>query len=589
MNEIIKSKLTTIPDLPGSYQMLDVMGNIIYVGKAKNLKNRIKTYFVGSHDAKTTRLVTDITDFTFIVTATELEAFLLELSLIKQYSPKYNIMLMDDKTYPYIEVTNETHPRLIITRKFSKKNKNLFGPFPDAASARETVNLLSRIFPLRKCQAMPKKVCLYFHMGQCLGPCIDESVQTQYPAIIDQICRFLGGHNQDLLNDLNNRMNDYSTHLEYEKAQEIRDMIFSLQKTTEKQQIIFPDLKDRDIINFAANEAYITITTIFMRAGKIVMSISPIFEYFESQEDTFVDYLAQFYQKNPLPQEVLLPLGIDYSLLKPFLLEKGFTPSRGGKAKLVQMAKANAQIQLDSHLDLFLKKYANTVGSAEILGKTIGIATPKRIEAFDNSNTMGSNPVSAMVVFTNGLPDKKEYRKYQVKSVTQPDDVGTMKEIIYRRYQKMLMNGASDKPNLIVMDGGIAQVRACKTILKELYLDIPVIGLRKDSEHKTDAIIGLDEQPIILDRHSHMYVFLSKIQDEAHRFAITYHRSQHTKQIFASILDSIPKIGVKSKQKLLEKYKTISNIKKAPIPELKTLGLTNIAIDNLQIALKEYK
>ncbi|MFA6649240.1 MAG: excinuclease ABC subunit UvrC [Candidatus Izemoplasmatales bacterium] len=589
MNDNIKSKLLTLPELPGSYQMLDGSGNIIYVGKALNLKNRVKSYFVGSHDAKTTRLVADITDFTFLVTSTELEAFLLELSLIKQHSPKYNIMLMDDKTYPYIEITNETHPRIIITRKYSKKSKNRFGPYPDGTSARETVDLLSRVFPLRKCQAMPKKVCLYYHMGQCLGPCIDASVKTKYPVILDQIRNFLSGRDHDLLKELNVQMNNYSQRLEFEKAQEIKEMIMSIKKTTEKQQIIFSDLKDRDIFNFEANESYIAITTIFMRAGKIIMSISPIFEYFQSKEDAFVDYIAQFYQKNPLPQEVLLPSGLDYSLLKPFLNEKWLIPVRGGKVKLVSMAKTNAKIQLDAHLDMFLKKYAKTMGSAEMLGRVIGIPTPKRIEAFDNSNTQGSSPVSSMVVFTNGLPDKKAYRKYQVKSIDKPDDVGTMREIIYRRYQKMLMNGSDDKPNLIVMDGGIAQVRACKAVLSDLYLDIPVVGLRKDNEHKTDAIIGLDEQPVIIDRHSLLYVFLSKIQDEAHRFAINYHRLKQSKQIYASILDQIPKIGAISKQKLLEKYKTISNIKKASLLELRALGISKDAIDNLQIALREYK
>jgi len=588
MNALIKEKLALLPELPGSYQMRDASGKIIYVGKAKNLKNRVHSYFVGSHDAKTTRLVQDIADFTYLVTASELEAFLLELSLIKQNTPRYNIMLMDDKTYPYIELTNETHPKIGITRKFSKKNKNIFGPYPDATSARETVDLLNRIFPLRKCATLPKKVCLYYHMGQCLGPCIDESVKAQYPEILAKIKQFLSGNNTDLLKELKKKMNDHAENLEYEKAQELKLLIASLEKTTEKQQVIFPDLKDRDIFNYAANDSYMSITTLFMRHGRIVMSESPIFEYFQTEEETFLDYLGQFYEKNPLPQEVLLPPQVDYSLLESLLSGRELVPSRGPKVKLLQMAKENAQLQLDNHLDLFLRKFSQTIGAAEVLGKTLGMPAPKRIEAFDNSNTQGTHPVSSMVVFTNGLADKKEYRKYQVKSVTGPDDIGTMREIVYRRYQRMLMEGSKDAPDLIVMDGGLNQVHACKEILSELYLNLPVIGLQKDSDHHTDAIIGLDEQLIPIDRHSRLYVFLSKIQDEAHRFAITYHRSLQSKQIYASILDSIPKIGPQSKQKLLEKFRTIENIRKSTDDELKSLGLTKEAVQNLRIALTEY-
>ncbi len=589
MNAIIREKLATLPEQPGSYQMRDASGHIIYVGKAKNLRNRVKTYFVGSHDAKTTRLVQDIADFTYLVTASELEAFLLELSLIKEHSPRYNIMLMDDKTYPYIEITPEEHPRIAITRKFSKKNKHLFGPYPDATSARETADLLNRIFPLRKCHPLQKKLCLYYHMGQCLGPCVDPSVKTGYPEILAKIRQFLDGNDTELVNDLKQRMATFSDNLEFEKAQEMKDLLQAVKKTTEKQQVIFPDLKDRDIFHFAADGTHMAITTLFMRKGRIVMSEAPIFEYFSGEEDTFVHYVAQFYEKNPLPSEVLLPKGFDYSLLESILEGRGFVPARGAKVQLVKMAQENAKIQLDNHLHQFINRYARTLGAVDTLGTLLGIPAPRRIEAFDNSNTMGTYPVSAMVVFTNGVPDKKEYRKYQVKTVGKPDDVGTMKEIVYRRYQRMLMNGGQDRPDLIVMDGGITQVRACKQILRELFLEIPVIGLRKDDTHKTDAIIGLDEQPILLDRHAKLYVLLTKIQDEAHRFAITYHRSLQSKQIYASILDTIPKIGKTSKQKLLERFKTLENIRQAADDDLKALGLTKEAIQNLRIALTEYK
>jgi len=589
VNEIIREKLATLPEQPGSYQMRDASGHIIYVGKAKNLRNRVKTYFTGSHDAKTARLVQDIADFTYLVTASELEAFLLELSLIKEHSPRYNILLTDDKTYPYIEITAEDHPRIAITRQFTKKNKNLFGPYPNVSSARETADLLNRIFPLRKCHPLQKKLCLYYHMGQCLGPCVDPSVKAGYPEILAKIRQFLNGNDTDLVNDLKQRMTAYSDRLEFEKAQEMKDLLQAIKKTTEKQQVIFPDLKDRDIFHFAADGTHMAITTLFMRKGRIVMSEAPLFEYYSGEEETFVHYVAQFYEKNPLPSEVLLPKGFDYSLLESILEERGFVPLRGGKVQLLKMAEENAKIQLENHLHQFLNRFARTLGAVDTLGDLLGIPAPRRIEAFDNSNTMGTNPVSAMVVFTNGVPDKKEYRKYQVKTIGKPDDVGTMKEIVYRRYQRMLMNGGKDRPDLIVMDGGIIQVRACKQVLGELFLDIPVIGLRKDDSHRTDAIIGLDEQPILLDRHAKLYVLLTKIQEEAHRFAITYHRSLQSKQIYASILDTIPKIGKASKQKLLERFKTIENIRQASDADLQALGLTREAVQNLRIALTEFK
>lgn len=585
MNDTIKAKLNSLPELPGSYQMLDASNHIIYVGKAKNLKNRVRTYFVGSHDDKTTRLVQDIFDFTYLVTPTEKEAFLLELSLIKEHKPKYNIMLMDDKTYPYIEITKEEHPKIIITRKVSKKNKNIFGPYPNSFSARETVDLLNRVYPLRKCQNMPKKLCLYYHIGQCLGPCVYPVSQETNHQLIAEIKQFLSGNTNHLIQELQKKMTDHSSRLEFEKAKEYKDLIASIQTTTQKQQIIFSDQKDRDIINFYENGTFIAITILFMRAGKIVFSDSSIHDYFDDTVETVIDYLAQFYEKHLMPSEVLLPETLDNELLESIFQNQYFIPKRGDKAKLIATAYDNAKIHLETHLDLYLHKQKKTVGAVDALSQLIGLDSITRIEAFDNSNTQGTQPVSAMVVFKNGVPDKNSYRKYQVKTVVGPDDYKTMKEIIYRRYQRLLMESMKDRPDLIIMDGGLGQVRACKAVLNELYLDIPVIGLQKDEYHKTETIIGLNEESIPIDRHSPLYVFLTKVQDEAHRFAITYHREKQTKQIFSSILDQIPLIGKASKQKLLEKYKTIEAIKNAKEEDLKTLGLTKPAIDNLKIAL----
>ncbi len=588
MNAELAAKLATLPEQPGSYQMRDLSGRIIYVGKAKNLKNRVKTYFVGSHDAKTTRLVAAIADLTYIVTRTELEAFLLELSLIKEHRPKYNIMLMDDRTYPYIEITNETHPRAVITRRIDKKHKRVFGPYPDSGSARETLMLIHRIFPLRKCDTLPKKVCLYYHMGQCLGPCVYPVTKDQNDEIVAGITQFLSGNDQELLRDLKAKMNFHAEEMAYEKAKECKDLIAAVEKTTERQRVMFADLFDRDAIGFAADESHFAVTIVFMRKGRIVMTDNDIADYFQTPEEAFLDFVARFYAKHPVPSEVLLPKGTDLAFLEPALGKAAKIPARGNKAKLTQMAAENAKIHLENNLDAHLKKWAKTVGAAALLGEILAMPAPKRIECFDNSHTLGTNPVSAMVVFTDGTPDKKAYRKYQIKSAAKGDDPGAMREIVYRRYQKMLMTDAVDKPDLIIMDGGLSQVRACKETLASLFVDIPVIGLKKDSFHKTDAIIDLEENDISIDRHSPLYVFLTKIQDEAHRFAITYHHEKQSKQIYASILDVIPKIGKRSKEKLLEKYRTIENIRMAPEEELHALGITKEAIANIKIALARH-
>ena len=588
MNSTIKDKLQTLPEAPGSYQMLNASGEIIYVGKAKNLKNRVKTYFTGSHDQKTTSLVQNITDFSYIVTASELEAFLLELSLIKEHAPRYNIMLTDDKTYPYIEITNEKYPKLVITRKVSKKTKHIFGPFPDAYSARETLHLLDKLFPFRKCQKLPKQVCLYYHIGQCLGPCEYQVDDSLYTEMIRKIKRFMSGLSQELVDELKQKMQDHSEKMEYEKAKEYKELLDAIEKTTEKQKIIFSDLGDRDIINFYTYDNYMALSILFMRQGKIIFSQTPILTIYNEPEEAFLSYLAQFYEIHPVPDEVLLPKGIDLSLIEPILKDKGFIPKRGKKIQLLDMALENAKIHLQNNLGTYLKKHEKTIGALEKLGKLLQIEPPKRIEAFDNSNTLGTNPVSSMVVFTNGLPDKKEYRKYAVKTIEGPDDYNTMKEIIYRRYQRMLYEDGK-RPGLIIVDGGITQVHACKEILYSLQLSIPVIGLKKDDKHKTDRLIDIMEQDILLDRHDPLYLLLNKIQEEAHRFAITFHRQKQSKEIYASILDAIPKIGKQTKTKLLLKFKTLENIRNALDEDLFKLSLSKEQITNLRIALEGIK
>lgn len=585
MNALIASKLELLPELPGSYQMRDAYGKIIYVGKAKSLKARVRSYFVGSHDEKTTRLVQNVEDFTYIVTKTETEAFLLELSLIKEHSPKYNILLMDDKTYPYIEVTEETHPRLQITRRVSKKNKNVYGPFPSAGAARDTLDLLHRLFPLRKCQTLPKKLCLYYHIGQCKGPCVYPVDQTDYVPILAQIRQFFSGNNAEILADLKRRMEDHAERLEFEKAQELKLLTDAVRQTTERQQVIFPDQSDRDVFAYHAGSTHLAITMLFMRGGRIVFSESKLFPLYEDPDDALVDFLAQFYQKQPIPKEVLLPRSIDPQWVADIVGERAAFPSRGPKKKLFDMARENAEIYLQNHIDLYLRQEQKATSALEELARLSKVEGVKRIEAFDNSHTMGTNQVSAMVVFLNGQPAKKEYRKYKSVAAGLGDDLAQMKETLYRRYQKMLVEGLKDRPDMIVMDGGPLQVKAAKDVLSSLYLDIPVIGLKKDSFHKTDVLIDAFETEVKLDRHHPVYVLLSRIQDEAHRFAITFHRQAQTKNVLSSILDAIPGIGKATKQKLLERFKTIPAIRDASEEELRGVGLTKPQIANLKIAL----
>jgi len=583
VNDTVKRKLALLPDKPGSYQMLDRNKQIIYVGKAKNLRNRVKSYFVGSHDQKTQSLVSNIEDFTYIVTKSELEAFLLELSLIKEHSPRFNIMLMDDKSYPYIEVTNEKYPKIIITRKPSKKAKLQYGPFPDVFSARNTLQILNRIFPFRKCQTLPKKVCLYYHIGQCLGPCEFPVDETVYEDLIRDVKKFMSGQNNEIVQKLKEEMNQYSSNLEFEKAQEIKELLESIEKTLERQQIIFKDMKNRDIFAYQVYDQYMSVCTLFMRQGKITFSENHLFQYTEL-EDAFLSFIGQFYENKPLPDEILLPESMDYSLLGELLENKIVIPQKGSKHSLIDTAAENAGIYLQNNIDLYLKKHEKTIGATTQLGELLGIDTPRRIEAFDNSNLMGKDAVSGMVVFINGLPSKKNYRKYHVKSVDKADDFHTMQEVLYRRYQRMLMED-SERPDLIMMDGGITQVHAAKEILSSLHLEIPVIGLQKNEKHRTDLIIDLNENDLIVDKHSSVFFLISKIQEEVHRFAITFHRSVRGNQIYASLLDAIPEIGKATKQKLLIEFKTIENIKNATDEELKKIGLNKKQIENIRIAL----
>jgi excinuclease ABC subunit C len=582
-----KEKIKNIPNLPGSYQFKNKDGIIIYVGKAKDLKKRVSSYFTGSHDAKTSRLVMNIADIEFIVTSSELDALLLELNLIKKYNPRYNIMLTDDKTYPYIEITNETHPKLVVTRNIKKKSKMLFGPYPNVSAARSTVKLLNKIYPLRKCDRLPKQACLYYYIGQCLAPCINEVTKEDYDGIIQSIKKFLRGDITETIQTLETYMMDAADKLEFERANEYKKTIEDIKTTTNNQKINLNDMKDRDIIGFFSNEYLLSIEIFFVRNGKISARHQKLFEYYDDPILTVENYIAQFYQKEPIPKEIFVPESLSTETLESFLKTKIVKPLRGDKRKLLNLAILNAEQGLKEKTEVVKRDMERTLGSTEKLGEILHIPTPYRIECFDNSNLFGEDAVSSMVVFINGKPARKEYRKFKIKSLdNKASDYHTMKEVIYRRYYRVLMENL-EPPGLLLVDGGLQQINAAKEILESLGLSIPIAGVVKNDKHNTSHLLTKDLTEIELDKTSNVFHLLTRIQDEAHRFAVTYHKQVRSKGLFNSVLDRIEGIGEKTKDLLLKRYKSVQFIKLASEDELKELGLNQKQISNLITALKD--
>ncbi|UFJ43320.1 excinuclease ABC subunit UvrC [Brevibacillus humidisoli] len=572
----IKEKLAVLPDKPGCYLMKNSAGEIIYVGKAKVLKNRVRSYFTGSHDGKTQLLVSEIADFEYIVTSSAIEALLLECNLIKKHNPRYNVMLKDDKTYPYIKVTNDRHPRLEITRKVKKDKAKYFGPYANAGAAQAVKKLLDRLYPLRKCKTMPKQVCLYYHLGQCLAPCVYEVDQAENERIVDEIVKFLDGGHEAMKQRLTEQMTEAAENLEFERAKELRDQIRNIEAVMEQQKVTFSDDVDRDIIGFAVEKGWMCVQVFYIRQGKMIERETTSFPYYGEEKEDFMSYLAQFYydKQNALPKEILLPEESEPELLAQWLGVKVLTPKRGKKAELIQMARENARIALSEKFALMSKDEARTIQAVHNLGHILGIGTPNRIEAFDNSNIQGTEPVSAMVVFTQGRPDKKEYRKFKIKSVEGPDDYGSMREVIRRRYTRLLREN-QPLPDLIVIDGGKGQISAAMDVLEnELGLYIPVCGLAKDEKHKTaELLFGDPPQPVKLGRDSYEFYLLQRIQDEVHRFAITFHRQSRSKTLLSSRLDEIPGIGERRRKKLFQHFGSLKKMREATVEEYRQLGI----------------
>lgn len=584
MNERIKNKLALLPDQPGCYLMKDKNGTIIYVGKAKILKNRVRSYFRGSHDTKTERLVSEIDDFEYIVTESNIEALLLEINLIHKNNPKYNIMLKDDKTYPFIKITNEKYPRLMITRKVLKDKALYFGPYPDVNAANETKKLLDRLFPLRKCNPSQKTPCLYYHLGQCLCPYAFDVDPQVYKDMVEEIKGFLSGGHTEIQDRLQEKMAYAAAHMEFEKAAEFRDQIKAIETVMTRQKMTNVDLIDRDVFGYAVDKGWMCVQVFFVRQGKLIERDVSIFPFYDDASEAFLTFIGQFYQENEhfVPKEVLIPDDIDKESVEALLATKILQPQRGEKKKLVKLASKNAAVALNEKFDLIVRKQERTIGAVEKLGNAMNIPAPIRIEAFDNSNIMGTNPVSAMVVFIDGRPAKNEYRKYKIKTVQGPDDYASMREVIYRRYSRVLKEGLPF-PDLILIDGGKGQVDVAKDVLaNQLGVDIPVAGLAKNDKHKTSELLfGPDLEVVPLERNSQEFFLLQRIQDEVHRFAITFHRQLRSKNSFASKLDNIEGLGPKRKKNLLKEFKSLKNITAASVEELRKAGLPETVAKNV--------
>lgn len=577
MNALIKEKLALLPDQPGCYLMKDKEGTIIYVGKAKILKNRVRSYFTGSHNQKTERLVSEIEDFEYIVTESNIEALVLEINLIQKNKPKYNIMLKDDSSYPYLKITNEEYPRLEMVRHIDKHDgANYYGPYPDVAAATETKKLLDRLFPLRKCGTNNKKPCFYYHLGQCSCPYYFHMSKEEYVKIVYQVKRFLDGQYKETMKLLKEKMEVAAKDLKFEQAAEYRDQISAIDRLMVKQKMTTTDFKDRDVIGYDIHHGWGCVQIFHIRQGKMIKREAWTFPSYGDPEEEVLTYIGQFYQakEHLIPAELFIPKTLDKESVAALVPTRITQPKRGDKEKLVALASKNAHMRLEEDFLLKAREQEKTVGAAEQLGEALGIPTPHRIESFDNSNTMGTNPVAGMVVFIDGKKAPNEYRKFKIKTVEGPDDYASMREVIFRRYRRLLNEG-KPLPDLILMDGGKGQMSAAKEVLHEqLGIDIPVAGMAKNDKHRTSELLYGDPIKVIpLSRKSEAFFLLQRIQDEVHRFAITFHRKLRSKNSFSSKLDEIEGLGPKRKKLLLTHFHSIKNIERATEEELIHIGL----------------
>lgn len=585
----IEQKLALLPDLPGSYQMKDINGKIIYVGKAKNLKKRVRSYFKSEHTGKTAELVKNIADFDYIVTSSEKESLLLEVTLIQKYQPYYNIRLKRGTGYPYIKITNERDPQIMLASDVKKDGAHYFGPYPNVYAAEETVHFLQKVYPLRRCNGYQGRPCLYANMGQCLGACYREVPEAEYTDQIKHIQSFLNGDTKAVVKQLQERMTAASENLEFERAADLRDQLKFIRATVEKQKIISNDGTPRDLINFYLDKGWLSVQVFFIRQSRLMKREKRVFAIVDDVGEELTTFILQFYnRKNAiLPKELLVPANVDKKMIAEVLGIAVKTPQRGEKKALMNLAEKNAKIELDEKFRLMEMNEKKTSGAMQEIADALGIPEIHWIEAFDHSHTSGEEMVSAMVVFEDGVPNKKLYRKYKTKSVAHADERAETMEVIRRRYTRLLKENA-ELPDLVLMDGGEIQLNAAKEVIEdELGLDLPVAAMVKNDHHKTADLLKEEGSPhVLLDPKSQGFFLLQRIQDEVHRFAITFHRQLRSKNSLASKLDEISGVGPKTRQKLLTKYGSLKKIENAPDDELKALGLSEKVIQNIKISLQ---
>ena len=582
---MLKEKLKTIPHLPGSYQMRNINNTVIYVGKAKDLYKRVNSYFKGNVTGKTAKMVSEVVDFTYITTSTEQEAFILELNLIKEYDPKYNILLKDDKSYPYIEYISKPYPKLKVSRYLSVKRKDkklLFGPYPNAYAARKIVNLINRLYPLKKCEGMPKDVCLYFHIGECLGYCSKKVDKEALDKMEKDILEFLRGNDKILIDKIMEKINTFSNMLNFEAALELKKELDYIKVVLDKQKVELHDYINRDVISYYLDEGIVSVQILFVRNGKIVGGNNDKFYLMSDILDEVNSYILKFYERHEIPKELLVERDLNTVIISNILGTKVVVPEKGKKKNLLNMAKENAKIALDQELVMIKNDEKRSVIANDELRKLLNMEVLNRIDSFDNSNLFGTYAVSGMVVFKNGKPAKKEYRKYKV-SVDKNDDYNTMREVVYRRYYRCMVE-QSEMPDLILVDGGVSQINACKSVLDELHLNIKVCGLRKDDHHRTNELVDGDTlNTIEIPRMSDVFHYLTRIQDEVHRYTITYHKTLRDKGSIGSLLDNIDGIGSVRKKELIKKYGSVKKMGEASVEELSLIIPETVAIN-----LKKY-
>ena len=563
-----KEKLSLVPQKPGSYQMKNKEGIIIYVGKAKNLQRRLRSYFTRTVTGKTKMLVEDIDDFEYIVTSSELESLILEITLIKKYDPKYNILLRDDKSYPYIELTNEKYPTLKIVRNVKRKrNKNhLYGPYPNVTAARKTVNMINRVYPLRKCEKLKKECCLYYHIHECLGYCCKEIDPSIIEQMKKEIISFLKGDPKSITEKIQKEMETASLAMNYEKAKELKEMLEDIEITLKHQKIDLNRSYEFDLINYYEENNYLSIEIFFIRDGLLFGRHNEIISFLGEVENAVTEYIIQFYEKGLPPHELYIPENLEKDLLEEYFKTKVIIPQKGKLKSLLDLAYENAKEQMDLKQETLKKDDDERLKAEEELKSLLGLKELRRIEAFDNSHLFGTFYVGGMVVFDDFLPNKDLYRKYKISTEVK-DDLSAMKEVIYRRYFKTLMQETSP-PDLIVMDGGQTQISACKEVLSSIGLTIPVIGLVKDKNHKTNHLMNENYEILPVGKNSKLFLFLTRIQEEVHRYAITYHRNIKAKGLLSSVLDVVPGIGEVRKKELLKRFGSLKKMKSSSVEEL---------------------